>query len=341
MHISGRRSHADPTPLSLRILVSRMARTFITLMAGAFVGILLSPISLWLLLHGDQISPVQVQKAYLSCARTSVTQQDVLASRTGRVTSRKLVYTAVLASQDGVRARAGSIHRTWGRQLGKHYGLYVFSKPGLPISTHMDGVPVNFVATNTSAPVPQNLQKLMLLQHLMDMTPSLLDYEFVLLTGDDLFVHAGNLHRLLQSVSPTNAFYLGRTASSNHCLGGPGILLSQAALSGLKKKIGDCVKSLSNQIFPIDIDGDEILGKCMKSSLGLHCTELDKVGYSNSVQIVICQLLVVNKDVYCIILAVNNLVINFFTYCRSTVTNSISMLVVSLVVVSCRDCEMW
>lgn len=247
-------------------------------MAGAFVGILLSPISLWLLLHGDQISPVQVQKAYLSCARAPITQREVLASRTGKVTSRKLVYTAVLASQDGVRARAGSIHRTWGRQLGKHLGIYVFSKPGLPVSTHVDGVPVNFVPTNNT--VPQNLQKLLLLQHLLETTPSLLDYEFVLLTGDDLFVHAGNLHRLLQSVSPTHALYLGRAASSNHCLGGPGILLSQAALNGLKKKIGNCVKSLSNQIFPYHLGGDEILGKCIQSSLGLQCAELDKVGYS-------------------------------------------------------------
>ena len=258
-----------------------MARTFITLMAGAFVGILLSPISLWLLLHGDQVSPVQVQKAHLSCARAPGTQETVLASHSRKVTTRKLVYTAVLASQDG--ARAGPIHRTWGKQLGKHFGLYAFSKPGLPVSSHMDGVPVNFVPTNRSASVPQNLQKLRLLQHLIEMTP-LLDYEFVLLTGDDLFVHAGNLHRLLQSVSPTNAFYLGRAASSTHCLGGPGILLSQAALSGLKKKIGNCVKSLSSQIFlPYDLTGDEILGKCMQSSLGLHCAELDKVGYSKCI----------------------------------------------------------
>lgn len=269
-------------------------RTFVTLMAGAFLGVLLSPISLWLLLYGDHFSPLQLQQPLLMCARSAPLTQSLRPQANGSempslsllhanrklVSTRKLVYVAVLASPDSVLTTAAPIYRTWGKELGPHFGVYVFPERQIQEeSVIVNGVPIKLVRNNSDT--PRHLQKLALLEYLMENTPTpLSEYEFLLLVRDDVFVHVANLRNLLSSISPNNVLYAGQVVADNsgHCAGGPGILLSQVSVAGLRKSIGTCLSAMSTRLFPDQLSEDEALGMCMHSSLGVQCVAVDKVG---------------------------------------------------------------
>ena len=267
-------------------------KVFVTLMAGAFLGVLLSPISLWLLVHGDNYYSGQ---QILMCGRSNVAMQSLSdgvatssspvptgAPRTadlGSALSAQLVYVAVLVSPETSSAVLSSIFHTWGTELGKHFGMFLFSQ-GKTINKSFSGLPVTILPSDSedSIGTPVHLQNVALVQYLVENKPSLLsEYKYLFLVQDDIFVHVNNLQNFLQIMNPLGPLYAGLAGNNGYCSGQFGIILNQAALRLLQQYVGKCLLSSPDPLLAEQADVGKELGRCMHTYLDLQCTKKNKV----------------------------------------------------------------
>ena len=101
-------------------------------------------------------------------------------------------------------------------------------------------------------------------------------YEWFLIATDSIYVAINYLGRQLQKLDSTDIVYTGKPDRNQFCAGGPGIVLSQAALKRIVPYLQSCLESGNRSL---EVNGDKLLGTCFKNKLQKTCRKLDKVGF--------------------------------------------------------------
>lgn len=113
-------------------------------------------------------------------------------------------------------------------------------------------------------------------------------YNWFLLAGNgSVYVRGQQLEEMLSCMNPEQAVYLGHPAVAvdkdgspiHYCMGGPGIILSRAALHSLLATKGVCPELAlihSESHAHIWGDYDRELGRCIKRTIGISCANREQ-----------------------------------------------------------------
>ena len=202
---------------------------------------------------------------------------------------RKGLFVGVMTAQKYIGTRAFAVYGTWGIEVDK-ISFYVGEdckiseyQSILPI-VKMNGVPDNVY--------PPQRKVFRMLKHMHDNFID--DYDWFMRADDDVYVRSGELKSLLMRLNPSEMIYFGRPGSGKledvqrlkllpheqYCMGGPGVIFSNAALRALVPHIDDCLeaidyynKFMNSQWYDEDVE----LGRCASRKLGLQCSSSSEV----------------------------------------------------------------
>ena len=113
-------------------------------------------------------------------------------------------------------------------------------------------------------------------------------YNWFLLASRKVYVAARDLENLLNRLDPHTPVYLGKPGSSNpqemaelrmipneyFCEGGPGIILSRAALEAIVPFLDKCLQQIQSYSFS---RSDVELGRCFSRKVDVHCSTSGEV----------------------------------------------------------------
>ena len=108
-------------------------------------------------------------------------------------------------------------------------------------------------------------------------------YNWFLLASHEVYVAARDLENLLNRLDPHTPVYLGKPESQNpfemaslrmlpneyFCEGGPGIILSRAALEAIVPFLDECLQQVQSYSFN---HSDVELGRCFSRKVDVHCS---------------------------------------------------------------------
>lgn len=202
------------------------------------------------------------------------------------------LLVAILTSAERIN-RSVMAFETWGVDmsqvvmfLGKDANLGHTELQGLPFVLLEDS------EDHTERTVPKKLFKALkyLHQHFSN------QYSWFMLTSGDVYVHGKQLEEFLSHLNPNRKLYIGHPASGRekdsqrlkllpheqYCMGGPGIVLSKAALQALAPHLDWCLevvqKHNQDSSEPQWYNEDVELGRCISRAISVQCsTKIDKV----------------------------------------------------------------
>lgn len=271
------------------------AKTAVALLLGALIGVLLSPISLWLLFYSELPSPDQIT---LLCSqamsRAPISEQQLHYSRVsgdrskgGSVsTSRRLVYAAVLVTSESLSSTGEALYHTWGKRMGEDFGMFIVQdspvykkrpdsekaedgeeqlEPQRPFETQLP-----LQTLNKTLPKPAH--KLAVLSFACSHVSS--EYEFLLVSRDDVYVRVRELEELLRTMNPSASLYLGHSSqATDGCLSGPGVVFSRAGLQKVCPLVEQCLSADASVSEGVDDSAmeDIVLANCVQRLAGLKC----------------------------------------------------------------------
>ena len=114
------------------------------------------------------------------------------------------------------------------------------------------------------------------------------NYNWFLLASHEVYVAARDLENLLKRLDPHTPVYLGKPESQNpfemaslrmlpneyFCKGGPGIILSRAALEAIVPFLDKCLQQIQSYSFN---RSDVELGRCFSRKVDVHCSTSGEV----------------------------------------------------------------
>ena len=199
------------------------------------------------------------------------------------------VLAAIFTSSDRIN-RSSVAYDTWGLDVSEvvmFIGNDTAMRPnGLPLVTLSD------VSDQVQTGRPRKLFRALsyLHQHYSER------YQWFMLVSGEVYVHGRELEKFLSSLNSSSKLYIGHSASGRakdsqrlkllpheqYCMGGPGMVLSQAALAALYPYLDECLKAVEKHNMdpsqPLWYNEDVELGRCISRNIGVQCsTDIDKV----------------------------------------------------------------
>ncbi|XP_048484446.1 chondroitin sulfate synthase 1 [Plutella xylostella] len=184
---------------------------------------------------------------------------------------RALVLVGVMTAAQYLDTRARAVHETWARDLPGRLAFFSSEgsrAPGLPL--------VALRGVDDSYP-PQKKSFLMLL-HMYEQYGD--RFEWFMRADDDVYVRGDRLEAFLRGVDSRKPQFIGQAGrgtaaerdalalapDENFCMGGPGVLLSRAALAAAAPHVRYCLQHL------LTSHEDVELGRCVARFAGVACT---------------------------------------------------------------------
>lgn len=252
-----------------------------TLVVGFFIGILLSPISLWLF-FSDAIP----DRPLLLCAKTglyaiqlkpfrNLSFPNLHTNSSKRLAPHRLpnllqdsktVHVAILTSSID---RSTALYASWGKHYDHDIQFYMFQTNSTKIPST---IPLTFMKWNKDHVVSESHKLQYLLEHLCDMH-TFNNYKFIFLARDDVYVQPDKLKEFLSIQIPSTPLFLGQPsiASRNYCQTKSGVILTQQTLKFVCPKIHRCSKNITH------LDEDEYFSSCVNSLAKVSCTNTARV----------------------------------------------------------------
>lgn len=184
---------------------------------------------------------------------------------------RKPLFIGVVTAQKLLQTRARAINETWGKSAPK---LAFFSSSGR--STRRLPV-ISLPGVDDTYPPQRKVFKMLKYMH-----DNFIDkYNWFMRADDDVYVRVDKLTEFLSQLDPSKELYLGQPgmgkpqdleriklrAYEHYCMGGPGVIYSQALLRKLAPHLDDC---LENEV--VSINEDLEVGRCISRRVGIQCT---------------------------------------------------------------------
>lgn len=197
---------------------------------------------------------------------------------------RKVLYVGVMTAQEYISTRAVAVYGTWGIEVDK-VGFYVGEdckvpqyQSVLPI-VKLDGVPDKVY--------PPQRKVFRMLRYMHDHYIN--EYDWFLRADDDVYMRGGELRSLLMRLNPSEKIYFGRSGSGKpedirrlkllpherYCMGGPGVVFSNAALRALVPHLDDCLEAIEyyNKFTESPWYNEDVeLGRCVSRKVGIQCS---------------------------------------------------------------------
>ena len=214
------------------------------------------------------------------------------------------LLVAMLTSAERLN-RSSVAFETWGLDMSQ---VVVFLSNDTNLAHHeLQGLPfvlLEGVEDNTEKNAPRKLFKALkyLQQHFSE------QYSWFLLVSPDVYVHGQQLEEFLCRLNPNRKLYIGHPAAGRvkdsqrlklfpheqYCMGGPGVVLSRAALQALAPHLNWCLEVIQkhnqDSSEPQWYNEDVELGRCISRTISVQCsTDMDKVsGFTFDVLCTVC-----------------------------------------------------
>ena len=265
------------------------SKTVFTLIVGFFLGILLSPISLWLLL-----SDTVPDRPLLFCAKTGLYAIQLKPFRnlsfpatlfprnsSKRLTTYKLpnlsqdkttLHIAILTSSN---SRSLALYESWGKNAVADFDIRFYKFRTRPTSNRYKKIPLNFnVMKWNEHNVNESHKVWRLLEHLCNDPRNIRNFKFVLLARDNVYIQTDKLKEFLSALNPSLPLFIGHpsTINSHNCVINAGIVLSQESLQLICPNIDKCAEETAPHI-----NEDEHFGSCINSIAKIQCSNGPKV----------------------------------------------------------------
>ena len=165
---------------------------------------------------------------------------------------KKMVFVGVLTQQSYLATRARYLYETWGREVD---GLIFFVGEDCEIPASLSYLPIVKLEGIKDNVYPPLKKTFAVLQYMYD--NYLHQYNWFIRADDDMYVRTRKLKELLSQMHPYEKVYLGRAGTGRdkdldrlnllpherYCMGGPGIILSMAALRNLGPHLVSCLSA--------------------------------------------------------------------------------------------------
>lgn len=203
------------------------------------------------------------------------------------------VIVAILTSSERIN-RSSVAFDTWGMDMGQVV-IFVGNETDLTYNG-MTGLPFVRLADvrdhRQEKSGPRKMFKALtyLYQHFSD------QYKWFVLVSGEVYIHGRQLQEFLGHLNSDKKLYLGHSASGRakdskrlkllpheqYCMGGPGVVLSQATMKALYPHLDTCLETVEkhnlNSNEPQWYNEDVELGRCISRSIGIQCsTNIDQV----------------------------------------------------------------
>ena len=210
----------------------------------------------------------------------------------GEYQVQKRLFVAVITAEKYLSTRARAVYDTWGSSVTQ-ISFFVgadcnTSHPDirdLPV-VRLPGIPDNVYP-------PQ--KKVFAVLHYIH-KHYIGEFQWFMRADDDVYIRGDKLENLLSNFNYNEKVYLGlagkgKTEDINrlglqpherYCMGGPGVILSKAALSGLAPNLDLCLSAVDryNEENPDNpwYNEDVELGRCVSRSINIQCSSSAEVG---------------------------------------------------------------
>ena len=204
----------------------------------------------------------------------------------GEYQIQKRLFVAVITAEKYLATRARAVYDTWGRSVTR-ISFFVgadcnISHPAvrdLPI-VRLPGIP--------DTVYPPQKKVFAVLHYIHEHYSS--DFQWFLRADDDVYVRGDKLEKLLGSFNYNKRVYLGLAGKGKeedisrlglqpherYCMGGPGVVLSKAALRELAPYLDLCLGAVDryNEENPDNpwYNEDVELGRCVSRSINIQCS---------------------------------------------------------------------
>ena len=190
-------------------------------------------------------------------------QANVNHTKGANSSKRRSLLVAVMTSEQGLR-RASSVYASWAADASEVIFFVGHNCCTLGVDTHdLPLIRLNGVPDEPSASFEKTSAALKYVKN-----NSLEGHRWVLSVTDDTYVNLRMMDELLSSYNPLLPFYIGNLReSAGHCGGDAGIILSVPTVELLVPRLDQCDSTTSGP-------GDEVLGRCIKATAGINCTQV-------------------------------------------------------------------
>ncbi|XP_018025751.1 chondroitin sulfate synthase 1 [Hyalella azteca] len=200
---------------------------------------------------------------------------------------KNLVFIGVMTAQQYLDTRAVAAYETYAKQIpGK---IAFFTSESSVTSSNIPVVRLKGVDDT----YPPQKKSFMMIKYMHD--HFLNHFEFFMRADDDVFIRPDLLENFLRSVNSSKHQFIGQAGRGNSeefgrlslldyenfCMGGPGVILSQATLAVVAPHVGDCLRNVHTTHEDVE------LGRCVQRYAGVSCTwsyEMQRILYHDRSQ---------------------------------------------------------
>ena len=203
---------------------------------------------------------------------------------------KKTLFSAVFTSRRSLEATADILNETWGSGM-TDYRIFFGGDSDFPSEWRRFPFMQLQHEQEFSSPQPTVRQLFSLVKFLH--SKYIESYNWFLLASHKVYVSIRDLENLLNRLDPYAPVYLGKPGSSNpeemvdlrlipneyFCEGGPGIILSRAALEAIVPFLDECLQQVQSYRDKEGSGGemefgraDVELGRCFSRKLGVQCS---------------------------------------------------------------------
>ena len=165
---------------------------------------------------------------------------------------KKMVFVGVLTQQAYLSTRAKFLYETWGNKMDK---LVFFVGEDCVVPPDLSYLPVIKLKGVPDEVYPPLKKTFAVMTYMYD--HFLGQYNWFIRADDDVYIRPNKLKQLLSNMAPSEKIYLGRGGTGRkedidrlhllpqelYCMGGPGIILSMAALRELGPHLDMCLNA--------------------------------------------------------------------------------------------------
>ena len=203
--------------------------------------------------------------------------------------SRKMLLVGVITAQDYLATRAVAVYGTWGVEVDK---ILFYVGDDCVVPKYLSMLPTITLPGVPDRVYPPQRKVFMMLKHMHDHYID--EFDWFMRADDDVYVRGKKLLDLVDKLNPAEEIYLGRPGAGKaedikrlkllpheqYCMGGPGVIFSNAALRSLVPHFQECLEAIEyyNKFAKSPwYDEDAELGRCVSRKIGIQCSASQEV----------------------------------------------------------------
>lgn len=203
--------------------------------------------------------------------------------------SRKMLLVGVITAQDYLATRAVAVYGTWGIEVDK---ILFYVGDDCVVPQYLSMLPTMKLVGVPDQVYPPQRKVFMMLKHMHDHYID--EFDWFMRADDDVYARGKQLMDLVGKLNPAEKIYLGRSGSGKpadikrlkllpherYCMGGPGVIFSNAALRALVPHLEDCLEAIEyyNKFTESPWYNEDVeLGRCVSRKIGIQCSGSQEV----------------------------------------------------------------